>query len=389
MPRLRLGLPLIALALVATGTPIFAQSAAPAPTPNDYGDPATWLCRPDREDACSLDLSTTVVAADGSTTVEEWTANPNATVDCFYVYPTVSGDPTGNSDTEAGPGENGVVRSQLARFASTCRVYAPLYRQVTLAALRARMSGSPMESDAGLAYDDVLAAWNHYLANDNDGRGVILIGHSQGTGVLVRLIAAEIDGEPVQDRIVSALLLGGSVAVPEGKDVGGSFDHMPLCRSADQIGCVITYMAFRSTLPPAQSFFGRAQGAGMMAGCTNPAALAGGSGELDAYHGNGGGGGIFAGQPTTWTEPASTIETEFVRTPGLVHGECVYEDGYSYLEVTVQGDPDDPRTDDIPGDLVIGGQASAVWGLHLVDVSIAMGNLLEIVERQAAAYVRR
>ena len=387
IPR-RHDLPALALALAAAGTPLFAQSADPAAI--DYGDPSAWLCRPDRDDACTLDLTTTMVTADGSTTMEGWTANPNAPVDCFYVYPTVSGDPTGNSDMEAGPGENGVVRSQLARFASTCRIYAPLYRQVTLAALRARMSGSPIESDAVLAYADVLAAWNHYLANDNDGRGVILIGHSQGTGVLIRLIAAEIDGEPVQDRIVSALLLGNSVAVPEGKDVGGSFEYLPLCRSADQLGCVITYMAFRSTVPPSESFFGRAQGAGMMAGCTNPAALAGGSGELDAYHRNGGfDAGVFSGRPVAWTESAPTIETEFVRTPGLVRGECVYRDGYSYLEVTVQGDPDDPRADDIPGDLVIGGQVSAVWGLHLVDVGIAMGNLLEIVEQQAQAYVKR
>jgi hypothetical protein len=57
--------------------------------------------------------------------------------------------------------------------------------------------------------------------------------------------------------------------------------------------------------------------------------------------------------------------------------------------VTVHGDPDDPRTDDIPGDLVIGGQVSAVWGLHLIDVGIALGNLLEILERQTEIYLDR
>ena len=369
----------------AIGTPALGQSTGAAVASNDYGDPATWLCRPGREDACVLDQTTTVVAADGSVRLEEWAADPNAPVDCFYVYPTVSRDATGNSDMQAGSGENGVVRSQLARFASQCRLFAPLYRQVTLAALIARLSGTPMGEDVDLAYTDVVDAWNHYLAYDNDGRGVILIGHSQGTGVLVRMIAEEIDGKPVLERIVSALLIGNNVAVPDGKDVGGSFQHMPLCRAADQIGCVITYMTFRSTLPPAQSFFARVPGEGMVAGCTNPAALAGGPGDLQSYFG----GGNFGGDAIEWTKPAETIETEFVSPPGLVRGECVQRNGYSYLEITVQADPTDGRADDIPGDLVIGGQPSAVWGLHLIDVGIAMGNLIQIVERQTEIFLNR
>ncbi len=389
MLRRRLFLPAFVLAfgsVLAGGPSLLAQSAEATPASNDYGDPATWLCLPGRDDACALDLTTTVVAPDGSLTSEAWAADPDAPVDCFYVYPTVSRDQTGNSDMVPGPGENGVVRSQLARFASKCRLFAPMYRSMTLAALTSRISGGSMEMDATLGYNDVVDAWNHYLEHDNDGRGVILMGHSQGTGVLVQMISAEIDGQPVQDRIISAFLLGGSVAVPEGEDVGGSFDHMPLCRSADQIGCAITYMTFRSTVPPQQSFFGLAEGDGMVAGCTNPAALAGGPGELDAYFG---GSILGAPSPTQWTEPAKTIETEFVRTPGLVRGECVQKNGYSYLEVTVQGDPDDARADDIPGDLVIGGQVSAVWGLHLIDVSVAMGNLVEIVERQTETYLKR
>lgn len=188
-----------------------------AQTKNDYGDPKTWLCRAGRQDACTVDLTTTIVAADGKLTREEWKANPNAPIDCFYVYPTVSRDPGGNSDMIAGPEEKGVVRSQLARFGSQCRIYAPLYRQATLTALRAATAGKPMEVDRGLGYNDVRDAWNHYLQHDNNGRGVVLIGHSQGSGVLTQLIRNEIDGQPVQSKVVSALLLGINVAVPAGK----------------------------------------------------------------------------------------------------------------------------------------------------------------------------
>ena len=252
---------------------------AAAQAKNDYSNAETWLCRPGREDACAVDLTTTVVAANGKLTEEKWKANPNAPIDCFYVYPTVSTDPTPNSDMNAGPEELRVVQHQFVRFGSQCRPYAPLYRQVTLTALRANLSGRPMAPDRALGYNDVLDAWKYYLEHDNQGRGVVLIGHSQGSGVLTQLIRNEIDGKAVQQRLISALLLGTSVAVPKTKDVGGSFRQVPVCRSASQTGCVIAYASFRSNVPPpANSRFGRVREEGMTAVCANPAALGGGSG---------------------------------------------------------------------------------------------------------------
>src|SRR5215213_1124202 len=93
-----------------------AQPAAPAQfTPNDYKDDKTWLCRPGRKgDACDVDLTTTVIAADGTMTRETWAADPKAAIDCFYVYPTVSTDPGTNSDMTADPAEINVVLQQFA-----------------------------------------------------------------------------------------------------------------------------------------------------------------------------------------------------------------------------------------------------------------------------------
>ncbi|HEX7726642.1 MAG TPA: DUF3089 domain-containing protein, partial [Rhizomicrobium sp.] len=223
----RLVLTLLLAACAASGA--FAAPAA-QPAPNDYTDPANWLCRPGRADACAADQTATVVNADGSESKEVWSADPNAPIDCFYVYPTVSTEPTPNSDMIPGPGEKGVVVQQVARLASKCRIYAPMYRQVTLAALRAYMAGKPVAASRALAYDDVRDAWNEYLAHDNHGRGVVLIGHSQGTRVLIQLVKEEIDGKPIQKRIVSVILGGTVLQVPVGKDVGGDFKSIPLCR---------------------------------------------------------------------------------------------------------------------------------------------------------------
>src|SRR5580765_1888846 len=101
---------------------IAASASASAQTvKNDYADGKSWLCRPGRQDACAVDQTATIVAADGKLTREEWKANPNAPIDCFYVYPTVSTDPGGNSDMTADPAEINVVKQQFARFASKCR----------------------------------------------------------------------------------------------------------------------------------------------------------------------------------------------------------------------------------------------------------------------------
>ncbi len=297
-------------------------------------------------------------------------------------------DKGGNSDMEAGPEETGVIRAQFARFASQCKVYAPLYRQATLTSLRAATTGSPIAVDRALGYNDVKDAWNYYLQHDNNGRGFVLVGHSQGSGVLARLIAEEIDSKPIQSRLISALLLGTNLAVPKGKDVGGAFKSIPVCRSNAQTGCVISYVSFRSTIPPPEnSRFGRVQGEGMQAACANPAALGGGSGDLHAYL-SAGGRSITgsAAEAPIWSK-GKTVDTPFVSVPGLLTAECVANEKGSYLEVTVHGNPSDPRADDINGDVMANGQPNASWGLHLIDVNEAMGNFVAIVAAQAKAFL--
>ncbi len=365
-------------------------AAAPAVTANDYSDDKNWLCRPGRQDACAVDLAATVVAADGTLTPEAWTAEPNATIDCFYVYPTISTDQSPTSDMNPDPAELNVIRQQFARFGSVCKLYAPVYRQVTLVGLRGILSGNLTDSLArGTGYDDVRDAWNTYLKRDNRGRGVVLIGHSQGAMILTALIRNEIDGKPIQSQLVSALLLGTTVQVPRGRDVGGSFNDIPLCRVDSQVGCVITYASFRSNVPPAvNTLFGKSGGDNLTGACTNPSALDGGTGSLRAYLSASGRTITGTLAPKEWTA-GKTVETPWVTVPGLLSARCTTNDNASYLEVTVNGNPDDPRIDNITGDVGTTPQTHGMWGLHLIDVNLGIGNLLDIVSQQARAYGSR
>jgi hypothetical protein len=384
------------LATLAMGAALgwAAGAQAQAPAKNDYAKPDAWLCWPGKAgDACAVDLTATVVKADGSTSVETFKADPKAPVDCFYVYPTVSTDPGVVSDMNAGPEELNVVKQQLARFGSKCRIFAPLYRQFTLTALRAATTGSPMPGSTDPAvrqvgYNDVVDAWNYYLANQNKGRGVVLIGHSQGSGLLQRLIPAEIDGKPIQKQLVSALILGSNLSVEKGKDTG-TFKTIPLCKTASQTGCAISYVTFRDTIPPpANSRFGKVQNPAMETACVSPAALTG-KGELKAYLSNAANIASSSAPAPTWVKDKPNPKTPFVTLPGLISGQCVSKDGFNYLEAHVNADPADPRTDEINGDVAVGGVIAKDWGLHLIDANIAMGNLVDILGQQAKAYAAK
>lgn len=369
----------VALALGAVmagglGLTAYAQTRA---APIDYTKTEPWLCWPGKEGPCTATQTATEISKTGATKVLPFTRKDQG-FDCFYVYPTASEDPTPNSDMVPGR-ETMVTFAQFGRYGAVCRQFAPLYRSVTLAALRANMGGAPMAgTDRELNYNDVRDAWNAYLKTANKGRGVILVGHSQGSGLLLRLIQNEIEGKPVQKQIIAAHLLGTTVQLPQGKDVGGTFKSTPVCKSATQTGCVVVYGSYRATLPPSvnpPSLFGRAT-AGNVAACTNPAALAGGKANLDTYQSLG---------AIEWVK-GKTINTPYVRLPGMVTAECVTKGEYSYLELTVNGAPTDARNNTLVGD--VGSPPMPTWGTHNGDMSAAIGDLVKLADSQGKAWMR-
>ncbi len=348
----------------------------------NYASDENWLCLPGKaESLCDTDLDVTLIKADGTAEVQPFEAATDPEFDCFYVYPTVSSDETLSSDFVVDEAERAVIDNQAARYGQYCDVYAPMYRQVTLAGLLGTTSDAATADPAAareLAASDVLDAWKRYMSEFNDGRGVVLVGHSQGTGVLSGLIADEIESNPAMlGRIVSAHLIGGDVAVPKGEIVGGRFAEMPLCTSEDESGCVVTYVSFRETAPPPEgSFFGDVGEEGHVSGCVNPAGI--GEGPVPLHSAMA----LSANPPfspdAVAADPAlaDSVTTPWVNFEGMLTGECVAKNGYDYLEIVIDADPSDPRADDIGGDL------SPPWGLHLVDVNMAAQDLVDLASVQ-------
>src|SRR6266545_7337114 len=93
----------------------------------------TWLCKPGANpNPCFGSLQTTVIDPSGQSHVENPRNAKKPPIDCFYVYPTVSDDKTTNSDLSIDPEETAIAQFQASRFSQRCRVFAPMYRQLTL-----------------------------------------------------------------------------------------------------------------------------------------------------------------------------------------------------------------------------------------------------------------
>jgi hypothetical protein len=348
--------------------------------------PTVWVCRPDLvENPCVGDLEATVVERDASTRLEHFEPDAAPPVDCFYLYPTVAALPVDNAPLRADEPEVRTVRMEAARFGEACRIFAPAYQQYTIPAFT-RPEG-PGTKAVDTAYADVVSAWHDYLANDNSGRGVVLIGHAQGASLLARLLRDEIEKEPAQHRLLmSAILVGANITVPARRDVGGDFALTPACRSHDQVGCVVAYSAYDGGPSDEALFgrtgknaapFGRPVGAGSEVLCTNPAALGGGSAALHPYLATVRlGGDYLAGQParTLPDRPSG-----FVTYPGLVTATCGSRDGAAWLEIDVE--PSDGDTRSLPAP-----DQPPTWGLHALDVSLALGDLVTLVQRQSIAW---
>jgi hypothetical protein len=375
-------------AALATGA--LALLAAPAGGAGDASSgqathgSTVWLCRPGLpHDPCTVPFTTTSVSSTGSRTEEN--ASPpssSSTFDCFYVYPTVSTQPGENANLVVQRVERDAAIVEASPFSQMCDVWAPMYRQTTIGDIVRNGIGGIPHAAVLTAYESLLAGWKDFIAHDDDGRPLILIGHSQGAALLIRLIRQQIDPDAgLRARTVLAILAGGNLQVPAGRSVGATFKHVALCTKTGATGCAIAWSSFPAE-PPKNSPFGRAgEGVSVQAGepasrgqrvaCTNPAALSGGDGTLEPYF-------VRAQVQRTQVPALSPApSTTWVTFPGLYSAHCAQSGGVTWLQVDHKTGTGRP--------VVVETQAPG-FGYHANDVSLVLGNLLEDVAAAEASY---
>lgn len=212
-----------------------------------------------------------------------------------------------------------------------------------------------------LGYRDVEEAFDQYLL-ENPNRNFVLMGHSQGSHVLVQLLLNRFENDEVlRSRMISALAIGptGRIQVSPGEVVGGTFQNIPLCNHATDTACIVAYdtIATGREVTPGVPIEPRP--------CVNPTVLGGepGIAANTIYNSD-------EGIPF----PAG-VETYWIGYPGLYSAECE-ADGYLGAD-TAPG-----RSTNFTPQLIqtfLGGST-----LHLADYNFGMGDLLRIVETQAA-----
>lgn len=126
------------------------------------------------------------------------------------------------------------IRAQASIFTGVGRLYAPHYRQATLYTYfdKEHPASKPAQD---LAYADVKAAFQYYLAHYNHGRPFILAGHSQGGYHATRLLHELVDNNPqLRKQLVAAYLIGCQARPDE-------YQHLPALRDSLQTGGIIAW----------------------------------------------------------------------------------------------------------------------------------------------------
>ena len=356
---------LMCLADLALDSSVVGASELP---PDSTG--TVWLCRPGQaNDPCTESLATTVIGSNGSRHIVDLEPAADPPIDCFYLYPNVTHQTTNNANLFVEPQETAIAELEASPFSQDCRVFAPMYRESTGhaptgAATRARQ----------IAYDSVLNAWRDYLTHYNDGRGVVLIGHSEGSSLLSELVANQVDKSPqVRQQLVSSILTGLDYPV------GPCLTLCP-CKTSNEIHCLVDYNAYAGE-PPSSAQFGHLpeqDGKPVEDICTNPANLVGGDGTLDSMYRTRLPTQDVAGSTSEGilATPIPSVSTPWIEYERGYSGSCVTNAGNHVL--VVQASRQVPGLRSFP---------DAAFGLHVDDPNLAMGNLVRLVRSQATEYL--
>lgn len=166
-------------------------------------------------------------------------------VDVFYAYPT-SWYKTSPSDPNVCAvdlpmmlvGARKAFSRQATTFEAVANVYAPYYRQVDGDYTLALPENQRWALVRKYPAQDIIAAFEYYIAHFNQGRPFILAGHSQGSNALLVLLSDYMSQHPeVQKRMIAAYIIG----YPVTESFMQSNPHLKFATGPDDIGVIISY----------------------------------------------------------------------------------------------------------------------------------------------------
>jgi hypothetical protein len=166
--------------------------------------------------------------------------------DVFYVYPTLFLDkkderwniPIDDSAFQKKILDN-AIRFQASAWVECGRMFVPYYRQAHIRSYRNLENGG--REALLFAYSDIKAAFQYYLDHFNNGKPIILAGHSQGSTHLTLLLKDFFDGKDLKNQLVAAYLPGIGLKKNE-------FGTIPLMTSPNQIGGFVSWNTFKRNI---------------------------------------------------------------------------------------------------------------------------------------------
>ncbi|MDO4560161.1 MAG: DUF3089 domain-containing protein [bacterium] len=188
------------------------------------------------------------VAPSDYSAAKNWLNLPAAAVhsaDVVYLYPTAytradDGDPIicaiDNAAMRAGAQK--IFTQQAAVFEDSANVYAPYYRQMDAEYVLSISAEERGVIASRKPKTDVFAALDYYFENYNEGRPYILAGHSQGSNLLIYVLAEYMKRHPERyKRMIAAYVIGYSVT----KDYLAQNPHLKFAEGADDTGVIVSY----------------------------------------------------------------------------------------------------------------------------------------------------
>ncbi len=179
---------------------------------------------------------------------EHWLSLPlenTKNIDVFYVYPTAwyKEDPSEPDFCAIDNkimliGSRSAFNRQATAFETVGNIYAPYYRQADAKYTLSLPENERWNVIGSIPAKDVIAAFDYYIKNYNNGRPFILLGHSQGSNVILFLLKEYMYKNPtVYKRMICAYVIG----YPVTAEFMYANEHLKFAEGPDDLGVIISY----------------------------------------------------------------------------------------------------------------------------------------------------